>query len=326
MTRIIPFLLLLLFITSCEKNDDLQLRHMGTFFVDSWARAFAVHPLTGDILTIHEDRVVTGNVLKIQQHTKDGEFVKSLVDFENIEGGAYDYYYPVDMVIDESHRIHALVQPIIEVPGAEMDAYLQTHFCIHSFDLDGNLLKEQIFPIKNFSTRAHEIACSGNYLYATNSKKLWEIDLSSDHYDIYTLPPLPYPIERGRTSDIKCDPKGRVLFSSRVQNISDTVRAEIYRYDVHSREFAKVLESLDYQEIETGCCQQPSIFFDENGLLYLVTSLVGSLEVYNPELDKIFALDADPSGDYAYSAWDIATFEDYVYVLGFAWVSVLRWE
>ena len=299
---------------------------MGSFFVDPWARAFAVHPLTGDILTIHEDRVVSGNVLKIQQHTKDGEFVTPLVDFENIEGGSYDYYYPEDMVLDELHRIHALVNPIIDVPGEEMDAYLQTHFCILSFDLDGNLLKEQLFPIKIWPNRAREIVCSGNYLYATNDEKLWRINLSNDHYDIFTLPLLPYTTNRGRTSDIKCDQKGRVLFSSRVQNESDSVRSEIYRYDEHSGEFEKVLESMEYQKIETGCCQQPSMFFDENGLLYLVTSFVGSLEVFNPELDNIFSLDEPPIGDYWYPAWDVAAFDGYVYVLGFADVHVFRWE
>jgi hypothetical protein len=304
----------------------MKLGHMGTFFVDSWARAIAIHPLTGDVLTIHEDRVVSGNVLKIQQHTRDGEFVKSLVDFENIEEGSYDYYYPVDMVIDESNRIHALVNPIIAMPGEEMDAFLQTHFCIHSFDLDGNFLKETLIPIQSWPNRPREIACSGSDLYATFGDKLWKINLDTDNVHVFTLPPLPYPVERTNTSDIKCDQKGRILFSSHNKIRSDTLRSEIYRFDTKSGEFEKVQESKDYEWIETGCCQQPSMFFDEKERLYLVTTLVGSLEVFNSELGRIFSLNEPPIGDYWYPAWDIAVFEDYVFVLGFANVHVFRWE
>jgi sugar lactone lactonase YvrE len=229
------------------------------------------------------------------------------------------------MVLDESHRIHALVNPIIDVPGEEMDAYVQTHFCIQSFDLDGNLLKEYLFPLESWPDRPREIACSGNYLYATNGLTIWKINLSDEHLESIPVRHL-LPWDIGRTTDIKCDQNGRILFSSRVQNESDSVRSEIYRYDEHSGEFEKVLESMEYQKIETGCCQQPSMFFDENGLLYLVTSLVGSLEVFNPELDNIFSLDEPPIGDYGYPAWDVAAFDGYVYVLGFMDVHVFRWE
>ena len=84
-----------------------------------------------------------------------------LVDFENIEEGSYDSYYPEDMVLDESNRIHALVDAIIDVPGENYDSTVTTHFCILSFDLEGNLLNEHLFPLESWPDRPREIACSG---------------------------------------------------------------------------------------------------------------------------------------------------------------------
>ena len=334
MFRFITLLSLTIILASCKQETDLalsqqetelHLKHIETFFVDAWARSLAIHPYTGDILTIHDHRIVTGDVLKIQQHTKEGEFVKTVVDFEHIEDARYGLYYPKDMILDGSNRIHVLVYPVIELPDEEYDDVINQQLSILSFDLDGHLLEEYYFTVDSQLNNPAKIATSGNFLYATNGEVIWELNLSDDQLDHFPVRHL-LPSDIGRIQDVQCDRQGRILFSYRVKNETDSVRSAIYRYDKNTQEFPKVFESRGYQHIPDGCCYTPSMFFDEDGLLYIVTSYVGSLEILTQELGNIFSIAEPTTGDLGSPAWDVAASDDYVFILGFMEVHVFHWE
>ena len=112
--------------------------------------------------------------------------------------------------------------------------------------------------------------------------------MSDEHLDNIKLPQF-YSMNIDRTKDIECDQNGRILFSAPNSRETDSARTEIYIYDVLSGEIQQVIESLAYPRIVTPCCPQPGISIDENGLLYLVTTNVASLEIYNPELENILS-------------------------------------
>jgi len=272
------FCLLLPILLTCEKNPvSFSLKAITEFATEPRPHTILFDEKSGYLYVANSNPSYRNDSRKIQCFDRQGNYIKTIVDFAADTNGAYDYYQPIDMTLDSDHHLAILVKPYRKYIDDSWFPY--EGFCIMKYGSDGSFLSE--FDFAQFESEWHPaaIAFYDGFLYVINDRVLLkinkndgqavEISLASD-LDLYLLPP----------TDMGIDSRGAIWMVGQAGFADTTVGCQLTRINLMEnsvRKFYSKGRTKDYGAM----LNNPGIAIDQDDHLFLATFYCQSLEVFD---------------------------------------------
>lgn len=290
--------ILLLLLTSCEKDDNSKPDSKPSSISYEFSYSTEPRPISISYRSLNHTLYIANHnpskyeySSKIQAFNRDGSFIKTVIDFESFELGRFERYEPVDFSFDNNQNLFVLVRPLIKLPDNTWTT--PTGFSILQFDNNDSFIKEFDFSSIDGEGRPTSISYFNNQLYLTNGKILKFINLNSEEYNNITLPvndnesgTWPYL----HTTDMDISPDGLVYFTGQALFDNDSVGCHISNFNVATNQLT-INYSHGWTWLGYAMFNNPGLFISNDGYLYLASFYKMSIEVY--DLKGNFIIDCD---------------------------------
>ncbi len=261
---------------------------------------FSVNP-SDAVMTVDYEKgyIYTANPWypKISQYDQQGKQLR-LLDLSTGEQGDYEYYIPVDLIVDEANDIFALTNPCIK--NADNEWIPLNGFSIIKYDNEFRYKYEFYFTELNVSWLSIAMTYKNGILYVTNGKHLMKINADDGSYTIFNLPKQNDENSYYHTSGVAIDSDNNIWvvgaynwFPENPDNWDDwEVGVQITQFDSNYQNQKTYIAQGRSKEFGSFS-NQPGITFDFDNNMYLTTGYCQSVEIYdfNMNIQKEIMID-----------------------------------
>ena len=251
---------------------------------------------------------------KIQKFNKEGELLKTVVDFETFDKGNFLRYLPVDITIDDNRNLYVLVNPLIEQTDETWTT--PTGFCILQFDFNGSFKKEFDLSQIDGEGSPSSIAYSNKHVFVTNGRIIKKISIESEQVFDILLPVSEKNINTWpdlHTTDMAINSEGIIYLTGQAAFSNDSVGCHITKFYPQNNQ-----RITSYSKGWTGMfaamLNNPGLSISSDGNIYLATFYVMSLEIFNKNIEFIMQLDIRTENDKETRPIDIALDNSHIYI------------
>ena len=323
--RKIFILFILLISLSCEKETGpFSVNYDFSFPTEEKPVAVAVDMLNEIIYVANYNNSKTNYSSKIQKFNRNGELLKTIVDFTTFDQGKYSRYIPVDICYNPIYpgNLFVLVKPC-QISG---ETWIPLKgFCILIFDLldkfkreyDYSTFEQEGYP--SFSTMAYSFNC----LYVSNGFIIKMIALTSDiveEISIQTIRDKSDSTTYSLVTDMEIDSQRIIYFTGQgIPDIVDSTMNDNSGCHVTKIDLQKSQLQTFYSKARTGTIasqpNNPGLAISKAGYIYLATCYGMSLEVYDRNNDLILQEDISSIAGEKTRPIDIALGDYRIYVV-----------
>jgi DNA-binding beta-propeller fold protein YncE len=292
-------LLILLFFSSisCEKDKDIiktepprSLTYISSFSTGSGPSSLAVSPKYKKLYVLAEfgDK-------KIESFSLNGELENTIVDFKSFTKGIYDRYDPIDFTLDKYGNICILANPLIKLPDNSWTTI--STYSVIIFDESGQFKNEMEFSLTEMEFSA--IAWHKEQLYLSNGKILKLINPLNGLSSEISIPMPDFDslhLSFRQVSDMEIDSDGLIYLTGQSYFRGDTIGCYIATCNIRTKGITINLSKI----WPPMCCamfNNPGIYINEEGFLYLAGFYSMGIEVYDKKGNFILNCDVNPFSD-----------------------------
>ena len=312
-------MLIILFASSCGKEQyskPVSISYESSFSTEPRPIAIAVKQNPGYVYIANCNPGINNYSSKIQKFNLNGELLKTAVDFTTFIQGKYSRYNPIDICIDNTGNLYALVKPsqLNEEPWTTYK-----RFCVLQFDIDDNLKKEYDFSEFDHHWIPSAIAYSNNKLYVTNGLIIKKISLINDQVtdiSIQTNTENTDSLIFLHVSDMIIKSEGIIYLTGQAAQAvfnDDVSGCHVTRLEPQTNKL-NTFYSRGRTGIMAAMLNNPGLAISDIGNLYLATFYGKSLEVYDRSDEFILQVDIRTVVGDDTSPIDLALNNNHIYI------------
>lgn len=294
MNKNILLIIIVLFSFSCETEQNhlpQSIDYISSFSTEPRPVAITVDKESGFIYVANLKPSNNDYSAKIQKFNKDGELLNTVVDFETFDKGNFFRYLPVDITIDDNRNMYVLVNPLIE--QTDETWITPTGFCILQFDFEDSFQKEFDLSQLDGEGFPSAIAYSDKYVFVTNGRIIKKISVESELVFDISLPVSEENISTWpdlHTTDMAINAGGIIYLTGQAAFSNDSVGCHITKFNPQNNQ-----RITSYTRGWTWMCcamlNNPGLSIGRDGIIYLATFYVMSLELFTGNGDFIMQID-----------------------------------
>ncbi len=218
---------------------------------------------------------------KIQKFSKQGELIGTMVDYLTSIEGDYDYYNPIDLIVDHSHNIFVLAKPSNKNSDSTWSSF--NGFCIMKYNSNGELQKEYDFADIEEQWRPSALSYKNGILYVTNGNEIKKIIIDSGLFSNIILPIQNVNNTIGPyipTTDMAIDKDSDIWLVGQASFNENQIGVHVTKFDSTGQNY-KVFNAMCKTSTYGAVLNNPGITFDDKDNLYLSTGYCQSIEIYD---------------------------------------------
>ncbi|MCD4665210.1 MAG: NHL repeat-containing protein [Bacteroidales bacterium] len=249
---------------------------------------------------------------KIQKYNREGELLKTVVDFALFDKGNYPRYHPIDITMDNNRNLYILVKPYRKY--SEDTWYPFEGFCILKYDFDDKFQKEFDFAEFDQEWSPAAIAYYNEYIFVTNGRIIKKISINSEQVFDITFPINEKNINTWpdiHTTDMAIDSEGFIYLVGQAAFDNKSVSCHITKIDPKNSHRVTVY-SKGKTESFGAMFNNPGLSISSNGNIYLATFYCESLEIFNRNVEFIMQLEVNSEET---RPIDVAVDNNHIYVV-----------
>ncbi|MBN1927468.1 MAG: hypothetical protein JW798_16665 [Prolixibacteraceae bacterium] len=326
MKKLIPFLILLIFTSSCEwfvEVEPYAIEYFSTIEMDTRPFAMAVDDKSGELFVLcYGDTFFEDYSLK--KYSTVGEFQEKLIDFESFNEGEFSVYSPVDLFI-EGKRIYVIARPetetdqkVFSVLQFNLNGEFQDEFPFHINDGDG--VWGAYYHLKGIVYKAGLGMVKTYPLNGKEGREYRFINEENVEENPFVLP----------VSDVAVNSEGKIYLTGQMPYGLDTVfwgishHLTVYNPDTGDRLTTEVIS--DNLCIPGSMISQPQVEIGKQNKVYLTTFYCQELRVYEKSGKPLVELFLPDYSDERIFPHDLAVGNNRVYIADASAKEVLIFE
>lgn len=308
------FIILIIFLFACRKYDVIK-SELKSFVYEF---SFSTESRPVSIACVEKDgEIYVANSESVQKFDKNGIFEETIVNLASFEYGKFERYFFVDIVVDNNKNLYVLARPLI--PWIDESWMTLEGFSILMFNNINSFIKEFDFSENKDLCNASSISYYNNHLYIPSRKSIKQINIENE--DTVSIP-LPV-IEDDKIgffgfdyliSDMEINHEGVSYFTGPAFINKDSIGCYITSYNLNTKKIKTNFGNGWTWE----CCAMPNnpgIYIDNDGFLYLASFYNMSFEIFNERLNFLAEYDIKTSESEITRPIDIISLKGKVYVV-----------
>ena len=309
--------LIVLLAFSCEKEHNStpdSISYVSSFSTEPRPITLTIEKESGFIYVANLKPSHNDYSAKIQKFNKEGELLKTVVDFETFDKGNFLRYLPVDITIDDNRNLYVLVNPLIEQTDETWTT--PTGFCILQFNFEDNYQKEFDFSQIDGEGFPSSIAYSNKHVFVTNGRIIKRISIENEQIFSISLPVREENTNTWpdlHTTDMAINSEGIIYLTGQAVFGNDSVGCHITKYNPQSNQritsYSKGWTGMLYARLNN-----PGLELSSNGNIYLATFYCMSLELFNGHGEFIMQIDIRTANGEETRPIDLALDNSHIYI------------
>jgi len=271
------FSMIFIFFT-CQKNPvSFSLEAVAEFSTEPRPHTILVDEKYEYVYVLNSNPSHRNESHKIQSFDKQGNYLKTIIDFAADTNGTYARYESIDMTLDSDHNLDVLAKPYRKHTDDSWFPY--AGFCIMKYNTDGSFETE--FDFAQFETEWHPSAIGfhNEFIFVTNGKVLFKISKNGDHHFEVPLP-ITQDIIGPFVSDMSIDSKENIWLVGQAGFVDTSVGCHITRLNPTCTS-CKTFYSKARTKYYGAWLNNPGITIDKNDNIFVATFYCQSLELFN---------------------------------------------
>ena len=278
------FFLICLLIFSCSENQNpvsFSYEFVSQFATEHHSNAITVDSDNSYIYVSSSCPSKNNGNQKIQKFSMQGELIGTIVDYLTSIEGNYEYYNPIDLIVDHSHHIFVLAKPYNKNSDSTWSAL--NGFCILKYNSNGELQKEYDFADIEEEWHPSALSYKNGILYVTNGNELKKIIIDSGLFSNINLPVQNVNHNIGPyipTTDMAIDKDDDIWLVGQAFFNENQIGVHVTKFDPTCQNHETFYSKCKTSEYGANL-NNPGITFDNKDNLYLSTGYCQNIEIYD---------------------------------------------
>lgn len=278
------FTLIFILIFSCSENQNpmsFSYEFISQFATEHHPNAIAVDSENSYIYVSSSYPSKNNGNQKIQKFSMQGNLIETIIDYMTSIEGIYEYYNPIDLIVDNTHHIFVLVKPYNKNQDSTWSPL--NGFCIMKYNYNGELQMEYDFADIEEEWRPSALSYKNGVLYVTNGNELKKIIIESGQFSNINLPIQNVNHNFGPyipTTDMAIDKDDNIWLVGQASFNENQIGCHFTKFDPTCQNHKTFYSKCKTSEYGANL-NSPGITIDHKDNFYLSTGYCQSIEIYN---------------------------------------------